>query len=140
MSDVRAAAMAFRQAILECPDTGLISLREFPNGSCGDASPLLGQFLDDQGLGKWEYVSGERKGDRHSHAWIEQRGLIVDITADQFPDIEEAVIVTRDRSWHDQFLYFPNPRHLAGVEIYDPRTRQMLRTSYERIMVVYGRK
>ena len=38
-----------------------------------------------------------------SHAWLEVGGFLIDITADQFCDRHEPVIVTLDRSWHDQF-------------------------------------
>jgi hypothetical protein len=31
---------------------------------------------------------------------LEQDGLILDIAADQFADIDEPVLLTRDRSWH----------------------------------------
>ncbi|MBP0454054.1 hypothetical protein J5Y04_31605 [Kitasatospora sp. RG8] len=38
------------------------------------------------------------------HALLEREGLIVDITADQFPDSPgSAVWVTRDRTWHARF-------------------------------------
>ena len=48
-----------------------------------------------------------------THAWIDQGGLIVDITADQFDDIDDAVIVTFDRSWYDR--RFPETyRHRIG--------------------------
>ena len=38
------------------------------------------------------------------HFWLEQSGFIIDITADQFEDCAESVIVTANRSWHDQFV------------------------------------
>jgi hypothetical protein len=41
-------------------------------------------------------------GDRGTHGWIESDGIIIDITADQFPDITAPALVTRDRTWHDQ--------------------------------------
>ena len=85
-------------------------LRSFPRGACGDASRLLGIYLESLGLGKWTYVQGQAGGQRFAtHAWVEQDGLIVDITADQFDDVAEPVIVTRDRSWHDR--RFPPVRH-----------------------------
>jgi hypothetical protein len=76
----------------------LESFAEFPKGSCGDASEMLGQVLRDAGLGLW-YFHNTWFQDQ-SHGWIEQDGLIVDITADQFDTVDETVIVTRDRSWH----------------------------------------
>jgi hypothetical protein len=36
-----------------------------------------------------------------THAWVERDGLIIDITADQFVDVAEPVLLTTDRTWHD---------------------------------------
>ncbi len=81
---VLVAASAFRAA-LERGSLRLISLVEFPKGSCGDTCELLGQFLADSGLGDWLYCSGQQDEPFQTHAWLEQHGLILDITADQFP-------------------------------------------------------
>jgi hypothetical protein len=129
---VSLAASRFRNAIVRCPRDDLRSLRDFPRGSCGDASVLLGEYLHQTGHGQWDYVAGEREPDLHSHAWLEQDGLIVDITADQFDDVDEPVIVTSDRSWHQQFSS-QEPRHPALIDRYDPRTRTILREFYERV-------
>lgn len=50
MEDAKCAVLQFRQAVEDFPDSGLISFEEFPQGSCGDASQLLGGFLRSQGL------------------------------------------------------------------------------------------
>ena len=74
----------------------------FPKGCCGSASEVLACWLPRQGEDDWyEYVHGWRNDE--SHAWLEYKGLIIDITADQFPEITEKVIVTTDRSFYDQF-------------------------------------
>ncbi|MFI6401477.1 hypothetical protein [Streptomyces sp. NPDC050548] len=138
MNEVRSAAAAFRQAILACPDTGLISLRDFPHGSCGDASPLLGQFLRDQGFGVWEYVAGERGSDQHTHAWLEQGGWLLDITADQFPGVRESVVLTQDRSWHAQFRQ--TERRAASIDMWDEHTTRDLTEAYEMIVAEYERR
>ncbi|RNL60664.1 hypothetical protein EFK50_20355 [Nocardioides marmoriginsengisoli] len=67
---------------------------------------LLGEYLRESGLGDFHTRSGVREcdGERRTHAWMVQDGLIVDITADQFPDACAAVIVTRDSSWHQSWL------------------------------------
>ena len=91
----------------------LPSLADFPKGSCGDASELLGQYLSDSGLGTWGYRSGMQLDPVFSHAWVERDGLIVDITADQFPDVSEPVLLTTDRTWH--YARFPPiPGHDAA--------------------------
>jgi hypothetical protein len=107
---LRAAACRFRSAL---ESHGLELLPElcepFPSGWCGDAAPLLSQYLTDSGLGDFDYVCGETQEvdpaeSPQSHAWLEQDGFIIDITADQFPEIGEAVMITRDRTWHSQFI------------------------------------
>lgn len=93
----------FREAILQSNKNMLPeTLRNFPSGACGDASLLLGDYLYSLGYSNIDYVCGWRS--HQSHAWIEIDGTIIDITADQFPDKNEAVIVTTDKSWHNQFI------------------------------------
>ncbi|MET7372535.1 hypothetical protein [Micromonospora arida] len=99
---LKAVVAGFRVA-LELGDLPLVSLAAFPHGSCGDVCELLGQFLIDSGFGEWRYCSGQRDDSFFTHAWLERDGLILDITADQFPDIDQPVLLTRGRAWHNQF-------------------------------------
>ena len=112
---VRAAALRFRMALQE---GGLLlySLADFPHGACGDASELLGQYLRDTGLGSWLYRSCNTPP---SHAWIESSPWIVDITADQFEDVAESVIVTMNRSWHDDRFPSAPGRRTASLDWFD---------------------
>src|SRR4051812_43050826 len=115
---VRAAATAFREAILSSPREDLpICVRDFPAGACGDASLMLGSYLKHLGLGAWEYVAGVARSarDRYSHAWIRQGDLIVDITAEQFPECPPGVLVTTDPGWHSQFEI--DVQHDADVNV-----------------------
>ena len=103
---IRSSAAAFRRALEMIPrkDRG-VSLAEFPHGSCSDAADLLGTYLSERRLSEFVYVSGERQypGDptrRSSHAWLEQSGLIIDITAVQFEKVDDPLLVTRDSAWH----------------------------------------
>ncbi|WP_426502926.1 hypothetical protein ACPPVO_35540 [Dactylosporangium sp. McL0621] len=114
---MRAAASAFR-AGLERGGLRMISLAQFPKGSCGDTCELLGQFLADKGLGDWQYRSGQRDEPFHTHAWLEQNGLILDITADQFPDINEPVVLTWAPGWHAQFQLMGG-RRVANLRWFD---------------------
>lgn len=95
-------ARAFRLAIerSRC-QVKCASLKGFPHGACGDATDMLGRYLNEHHGQRFEYVSGW-KGDQ-SHAWLECGNVIVDITADQFLDVSEPVLVTSDRQFHDQF-------------------------------------
>lgn len=109
---VRDAATRFRAA-REQGGLRLHSLADFPKGSCGEASELLGQYLSDSGLGTWGCRSGMQLDPVFSHAWVERDGLIVDITADQFPDVSAPVLLTTDRTWH--YARFPPiPGHDAA--------------------------
>ncbi|AFV05408.1 hypothetical protein [Dehalobacter sp. CF] len=78
-----------------------ISFHAFPMGSCGDTSLLLGKYLDEMELGQFNYVCGQLG--RQSHAWLEKDGIIVDITADQFDDATEEIIVTDNNDFHKRF-------------------------------------
>lgn len=135
--ELRTAATKFRRA-LECRGLELLPelCEPFPTGWCGEASPLLAQYLTDIGLGQFEYVCGEREEvdhakTPHSHGWLEQDGIFIDITADQFPDIDEPVIITRDRTWHNQFI--ERSRCDAGTDVYDSGWASRLRTAYEEL-------
>jgi len=75
----------------------------FPGGWCDDCSRVLGSLLREQGENGFERVVG-RRGEHleKSHVWLRRGDLIVDITADQFPEEGTApVMVTTDHVWHD---------------------------------------
>jgi len=113
---IRSLASQFRKAI-ECDRSKLsIAFNEFPCGSCGEASMLLGTFLKERDAGAFRYVSGKRAG--KSHAWLELDGLIVDITADQFSDCNEQVIVTSHSLFHESFQ--GTDQHEADYHIWNP--------------------
>lgn len=81
------------------------ALENFPKGSCRLACYVLGTILEDKGFGQWEIVAGERgsvdAGTYQTHAWLEGAGVLVDITASQFDEVEEGVIVSCIGSrWH----------------------------------------
>jgi len=89
----------------------------------------------EHGLGEFEYILGERgnlqggRGSLHSHAWVQRGPLIVDITADQFPEIKEAVIVTTTSTWHRTFEL--ENQGLADYRKYDELTVARLGGAYE---------
>ncbi|MCC5467640.1 hypothetical protein [Pelosinus baikalensis] len=121
----------FRQAILKCEATKLpIGLQAFPIGSCGDASLLLGKYFQQNGIAEAFYICGWR--DTQSHAWLLVDKLIIDVTADQFPEITESVIITEDQSWHQQFIIEIN--EIADFERYDDCTKNQMRSTYSYIL------
>jgi len=132
----------FREAIERTPKQGLIiSLKDFPEGSCGDAVLLLGHFLTAKGFGKFDYMVGNYvKKDKSywGHAWLQQRDLIIDITADQFEDFKEGpVFVGLTSDWHNMLEDKEKP-HEADFEVYNhPNCLSIyheLKNSYSRIM------
>lgn len=98
-------ASAVRMAIEACKPE-VLPWRTFPKGACGDTCLLLGQVLHDEGFKGAEYVCGNKyreDGKSYSHAWLRYGGLIIDITADQFPEVESKVIVINESEWHEQW-------------------------------------
>ncbi|MBU1362272.1 MAG: hypothetical protein KKE51_00430 [Gammaproteobacteria bacterium] len=84
-----------------------VGMRDFPFGSCGDSSLLLGAYLSDMDIDGFFYVCGERgsKADDSwtSHAWLQRGSCVIDITADQFQDAPTNIIVADPSLWHQQF-------------------------------------
>jgi hypothetical protein len=130
-------AKQFRAALEHCErDLLPIAFENFPRGSCGDATLLLAKYLQNSGLGFFDYICGEvyEDGGRkfQSHAWLQRGNIIVDITADQFNEIEAPVLVTRDHSWHNQFEV--EVKNVADYEVYDERTKRILSSAYESVI------
>lgn len=135
ITQLRALALKFRTGIEHCERRSLpITFEDFPRGACGDVSLLLGKYLHAEGLGVFQYVCGIRRHRHreHEHAWLRQGQVIVDITADQFSEIHEPVIVTTDHTWHNAFTV-RNERE-ADYELYDERTRCMFADAYRKII------
>jgi hypothetical protein len=133
---VTALAARFRHAIEQSDQRRLPpGFDGFPAGCCGDAALFLGTFFKEQGFGTFTYVCGLRGegADQHSHAWFEAPdGVIIDITADQFPEITEPVIVTAHSDWHNTFDQ--EERHEADYRIYDEGTVARLGIVYQTIL------
>ena len=100
-------ASAFRAAIEGADRSALVfPFDQFPDGCCGDTAQMLGHFLIAHDIRDVRYMSGERGqpgNDWKSHAWLRVDGFIVDITADQFPEMDEPVIVAANSPWHGTF-------------------------------------
>ena len=91
-----------RRAIeLKKDELGITWFSDFPAGCCSDTSLILAEYLKRKGFGIATHVSGELDG--HSHAWLELKGLIIDITADQFDEIDSAVIVEQESIYHQKY-------------------------------------
>lgn len=79
----------------------------FPIGCCGNASDKLKNILIQKEFSGIEYVWGFQG--EQSHGWLEYKGFIIDITADQFPEMknQEVIIIKKDKStFHANFEPF----------------------------------
>ena len=89
---------------------------DFPKGCCGATTNILGHILhsyDSSGL--FEYVC--REDEKTTHAWLEYNGLVIDITADQFEECTEKVIVTSDKSFYNRFWIDNLRKRIAESEM-----------------------
>jgi hypothetical protein len=133
---VRSLATAFRNAIEKCERSKLpASFGQFPHGSCGDTVLLLGAFFIDKLGVTFGHVYGEwgtSVEDFATHAWIERNGVVIDITADQFNEIDERVIVRRKSDWHD--VRRASVEGVADFRRYDPKTVAGLGRGYAAIL------
>lgn len=100
----------FRQAIIGIPKnefTTSLGVKDFPDACCDDASQLLAAFLSDKGHAgslRVNGCNGDIKGELKSHVWLLYSGIIIDITADQFENYNEAsVIVSVETTFHKSF-------------------------------------
>ena len=106
---LRRAAREFRKAVEERgPFPGTFAgLRGFPKGCCKHASFLLARVLDlEFGIDESDYVWGTAKdGVQGTHGWLECRGSVVDVTADQFPGVGSRVMIVEcgKSVFHDEF-------------------------------------
>ena len=74
---------------------------EFPKDKCMIAARLVGDYLHQQldiPLKRIQIATNSRRIGRH--AWTMLDEIIIDITADQFDDCSEQVIVSRKSAWH----------------------------------------
>lgn len=111
-------------------------IAEFPKGWCGCLSRVLGAELSRKYPAEdFYYVCGElyySNGDWTSHAWVRYKDWILDITADQFPGINEPIVITHtsDSMFHAKFQI--TNEHLAARNItQDYEERTILLKKYE---------
>lgn len=139
MDEIQALRLArrFRRAIEDgSPLAHDIVFERFPTGSCGDAALLLSRFLREHGARDIRYVLGKRRvgDDWGSHAWLTVDGLIVDITADQFEEVEVPVIVAATSAWHTSGWEIDRDGLPGDYRKYDERTVAHLDALYVRLM------
>lgn len=99
--DVHNIAHDFRASIEEQKALGILPrhMAGFPHACCAVTSELLGDYLNSIPGGlEAETVSAMRDG--KPHMWFVVNSLIVDLTADQFPDGRSAVYVGPEDAWY----------------------------------------
>lgn len=123
--------LKFRNAIEKCDKSLLpVSFKHFPAASCKDSSLLLSIYLKENDFGEFYYVLGERG--KLSHCWLMQDNVVVDITADQFDDQQNKVIVLANSEWHN--LFEGKVQHKASLDIYEGSTKTKLLKAYKTIL------
>ncbi len=108
LDHLRAETWKVRQAIEATPRAERAgNLDDFPRECCDHGVKLLALHFSGLGLKGLVQATGERRKTRKCHLWLEHRGVIFDITADQFGKSYRPVIVTRRSRWHEAW----KPRH-----------------------------
>jgi hypothetical protein len=83
-----------------------IGFENFPRGTCGPVSELMGRIVLERTGFEGVYVCGEAHPslrEQQSHAWLEVGGFIVDLTHDQFLDTGLSGWVFDSSPWHALF-------------------------------------
>lgn len=70
--------------------------------------------------------------DQRLHAWLQRRGVITDITANQFPEVDQDVVVSMSSEWHQSFT--TEIPHEADFTIYDAYTATTLEAAYRTVL------
>jgi hypothetical protein len=106
--NIRQIALAFRAAIESTPlELRRSLMQSFPVQACGVSSALLGAYFEENDVLGFQWISGVRgtpDPERwETHVWLQRDTLVVDITADQFSDAPDSVIVDDPSEWHEVF-------------------------------------
>lgn len=107
-----------------------VGFKNFPEGTCGDISDILAEYLYQNGFQDIDYICGESADG--SHAWLEIDGKVVDITADQFYGVREKVMIQSPEIWHHK--YEVKNRRKAGYRDMNGQAISGLVTVYNEII------
>jgi len=115
LDELKKDCFVFRTACQKlCDCGGLPNFPPFPNGWCGTTCRAFGAYLCKKYHDEdFYYICGWRNNT--SHAWIKVNDIIIDITADQFYDCVDPIIVSfqNESSFHKTFrIYAPDVRKL----------------------------
>ena len=95
-----------------------IPYNNFPSGCCGAMSKILTSHFENLGFENVGYMFGRHVVDGRSHAWIIINGICVDITADQFSDMDyPSVLVEYENNYElKNFFKCDHPGRRIGME------------------------
>ncbi|USD30057.1 hypothetical protein J8Z24_08305 [Pseudoalteromonas sp. SCSIO 43201] len=118
MEQIERIAREFRYAINEAiSESGYVGgeLDTFPIASCEVTSQMLGLYLLELGYENVIATFNQRPKREpseigsDSHVWLVVNGsVIVDITADQYDDCINEVVVSENSKFHQTFTYYSN--------------------------------
>ena len=81
----------------------------FPVACCEYSSMMLARFLIEKksyNIADVLMIKGQSIADVYQlHLWLKVNGVIVDITAGQFNEVEKSIIIDEHGSWHNKFFY-----------------------------------
>ena len=81
----------------------------FPVACCEYSSMMLARFLIEKkgyNIADVLIIKGQSTSDIYQlHLWLKVNGVIVDITAGQFIEAENSIIIDEHGSWHNKFFY-----------------------------------
>ena len=78
-----------------------LRLNNFPDLSCSEVTQFLGHYLlFDNGITPLKQCMGNYKPTWGFHIWLQHNDILIDITADQFEDNNDKVIVTNNSTFH----------------------------------------
>jgi hypothetical protein len=132
---IKISAVEFRTALMAIlPE--LDSDIRVNSGACLDITSMLIRYLEEQELGVFQTVSGWYEYGcgtlLGSHTWLQSGDLIVDITADQFPDVTEPVIVRTNSEWHEGLVEKSDPK--PDNRFSDEFSSSMLKAVYSMVV------
>ena len=81
----------------------------FPVACCEYSSLLLARFLIEKkgyNIADVLIIKGQSTSDIYQlHLWLKVNGVIVDITAGQFNEVEKSIIIDEHGYWHNKSFY-----------------------------------
>lgn len=86
---------------------GYLRMQNFPSSACAEACSILGIYLvENQKIDPLAHRTGQIGVQDQwygSHHWLVHDNIVIDISADQFPIVDEPVIVSHESEFHSRY-------------------------------------